>query len=516
MSYRAYFFYKSYSRSRGPSYRRQKANPQPEKKSETPNTKNPPMNDLFEYSARKASEMKKPLAERMRPTRLEDYMGQLDAVGRGKLVRQAMEQDKLFSMIMWGPPGCGKTTLAKLMASETSAHFIQFSAVLSGVKEIRSVIKIAEERRNLYRQHTVLFVDEIHRFNKAQQDAFLHHVESGLITLIGATTENPSFEVIPPLISRCRVIVLEALGDEDLLHILKNALADRERGLGRARLNITDEALNHLVAISEGDARIALNSLELAADLVGGERPVPDGEGPQITITLSSVEKALQKRALLYDKSGEEHYNLISAFHKSLRGSDPDAALYWLGRMLAAGEEPLYVARRMVRFAAEDIGMADPHALNMALNSMEAFRFLGSPEGELALAQSAVYLATAPKSNSIYTAFGKVSKTIKRSGSLATPLHIRNAPTKLMEDVGYGKGYRYAHDYKDAYTAQEYLPEAIRGHRFYEPSDRGFEQTIKKRLDFWRHLKESREDGTVSDKTYGRGKISGSGEGKKS
>ena len=458
------------------------------------------MNDLFEYSARKASEMKQPLAERMRPTLLEDYMGQLDAVGKGKLVRQAIEQDKLFSMILWGPPGCGKTTLAKLMASETSSHFIQFSAVLSGVKEIRSVIKLAEERRNLYRQHTVLFVDEIHRFNKAQQDAFLHHVESGLITLIGATTENPSFEVIPPLISRCRVIVLEALGKEDIRCILKNALEDREKGFGRAGFGIADDALSHLVAISEGDARIALNSLELAVDLVQGEAPGTTEEGPRKTITLASMEKALQKRALLYDKSGEEHYNLISAFHKSLRGSDPDAALYWLGRMLAAGEDPLYVARRMVRFAAEDIGMADPHALNMALNGMEAFRFLGSPEGELALAQSAVYLATAPKSNRIYTAFGKVSKTIKRTGSLATPLHIRNAPTKLMAEVGYGKGYQYAHDHKDAYVAQEYLPKAIRGYRFYEPSGRGFEQTIQKRLVYWRRLKDGREKAHDSGK----------------
>lgn len=464
------------------------------------------MNDLFEYSARQASRMNRPLAERIRPTRLEDYKGQLNAVGEGRLVRQALEQDKLFSMILWGPPGCGKTTLARLMASETSAHFIHFSAVLSGVKEIRSVIKIAEERRNLYHQHTVLFVDEIHRFNKAQQDAFLHHVESGLITLIGATTENPSFEVIPPLISRCRVIVLEALGEDEIRHILKRALADKDAGLGRAGLGITNEALDYLVSISEGDARMALNSLELAAGLAEGDGAAGDEATAGTTITLSSMERALQKKALVYDKAGEEHYNLISAFHKSMRGSDPDGALYWLGRMLAAGEEPLYVARRMVRFAAEDIGMADPHALNIALNGMEAYRFLGSPEGELALAQSAVYLATAPKSNSIYKAHSKVSKTIERTGSLATPLHIRNAPTKLMDDVGYGKGYRYAHDYKDAFVAQEYLPEKIQGHRFYDPSDRGFEQTIQKRLVYWRRWKEERGEAAAHNKPHGYGK----------
>ncbi|MEK6196094.1 MAG: replication-associated recombination protein A, partial [Deltaproteobacteria bacterium] len=322
----------------------------------------------------------------------------------------------------------------------------------------------------------------------------LHHVESGLITLIGATTENPSFEVIPPLLSRCRVIVLTALGEGDLRHILEKALEDREMGLGQAELSISDEALYYLVSISEGDARMALNSLELAAGLVEGDRPEPNETDIGKTITLASVETALQKKALLYDKAGEEHYNLISAFHKSLRGSDPDAAIYWLSRMLAAGEEPLYVARRMVRFAVEDIGMADPNALNVALNGMEAYRFLGSPEGELALAQSAVYLATAPKSNSIYKAYGKVAQTIDRTGSLATPLHIRNAPTKLMADVGYGKGYQYAHDYEDAFVAQEYLPKAIRNHRFYKPTDRGFEQTIRKRLAYWRHLKEGRAE----------------------
>ncbi len=459
------------------------------------------MNDLFEYSASEALRVTQPLAERMRPKRIEDFVGQRDALGEGRLVRQAIEQDKLFSMILWGPPGCGKTTLAKLMAAETSAHFIHFSAVLSGVKEIRSVINIAKDHQSLYRQNTVLFVDEIHRFNKAQQDAFLHHVESGLITLIGATTENPSFEVIPPLISRCRVIVLAALSEKDIRRILVNALDEKVMGLGNEGLDISEDALNYLVSIADGDARMALNSLELAAGLAADEGHVRPESNGRRKITLPSLEIALQKKALQYDKSGEEHYNLISAFHKSLRGSDPDAAVYWLGRMLSAGEEPLYVARRMVRFATEDIGMADPHALNIALNGMEGYRFLGSPEGELALVQSAIYLATAPKSNSVYKAYSKARKTIADTGSLATPLHVRNAPTKLMAEIGYGKGYRYAHDYKDAFVAQEYLPRAIRRHRFYEPADRGFEHTIRKRLEFWRQLREEQAPQVKSGKT---------------
>jgi len=410
-------------------------------------------------------------------------------VGEGGLIRRAMEQDRLFSMILWGPPGCGKTTLARLMAKETSAHFIHFSAVLSGVKEIRGVIKIASEHQNLYRQKTVLFVDEIHRFNKAQQDAFLHHVESGLITLIGATTENPSFEVIPPLISRCRVVILNALENRDIRHILLNALSDGKNGLGSKGLSIADEALEHLVSISDGDARAALNSLETAVALFAGEADAQENGAAQPSITLQHIEKALQKKALQYDKGGEEHYNLISAFHKSLRGSDPDAALYWLGRMLEAGENPLYVARRMVRFASEDIGMADPYALKMALSGMEAYRFLGSPEGELALAQSVIYLATAPKSNSTYTAYGQVRKTVSETGSLPTPLHIRNAPTRLMAEVGYGRGYQYAHDFKNAVTDQTYLPDNIATKRFYKPTDRGFENTIQKRLNRWRQQK---------------------------
>ena len=438
--------------------------------------------DLFEYNSQQSRTKSQPLAERVRPTSLEAFVGQKHLLGKGKLIQTAIETDHLFSMILWGPPGCGKTTLARIVAKETRAHFVHFSAVLSGVKEIRSVIKIAKDQQSLYRQETILFVDEIHRFNKAQQDAFLHHVEDGLITLIGATTENPSFEVIAPLLSRCRVITMKVLSDEDIALIIEFALRDEDRGLGKASWQLSQEAIRYLVQISDGDARMALNNLELVTSLKRADTE-------EKKITLAEIKTALQEKALVYDKSGESHYNLISALHKSMRGSDPDAAIYWLGRMLASGEDPLYVARRMVRFAVEDIGNADPEALNMALNGMEAYRFLGSPEGELALAQVAVYLATAPKSNAIYTAYNKVQETIKQTGSLQTPLHIRNAPTKLMKSIGYGKDYQYAHNYQDAIDSQEYLPEKIRGSQFYHPVDRGHEQTIRKRLDRWRHKK---------------------------
>lgn len=448
--------------------------------------------DLFEYHAQKDGHVSRPLADRMRPMNLDEFIGQRHAVGEGTLIRQAVLKDRIFSMILWGPPGCGKTTLARIFASHTHCHFVHFSAVLSGVKEIRSVIEDAKNQQKLFRKKSVLFVDEIHRFNKAQQDAFLHHVESGLITLIGATTENPSFEVIPPLMSRCRVITLHPLSAKDIDAIVRNALKDKERGLGNMNLMIDEDALSHLIRISDGDARTALNSLETVASLIATNHEDPSKEKP-IKITLQDVERAMERKALLYDKTGDEHYNLISAFHKSLRGSDPDASVYWLGRMLSAGEDPFYIARRMVRFASEDIGNADPRAMEVALSAMEAFRFLGHPEGELALAQAAIYLATAPKSNSIYTAYGEVKAVIDKHGTLPVPLHIRNAPTRLMKEIGYGKDYKYAHDYKDAFVPQDYLPEKLEGRYFYKPTDRGYENRIKQLLEKWRSQKQQKK-----------------------
>ena len=443
--------------------------------------------DIFDYHAQKAAESTRPLAERMRPRHIGEFVGQDAVVSSGSLIRHAIEEDRIFSMIFWGPPGCGKTTLARIIAGETQSYFVHFSAVLSGVKEIRAVIEEAGNQQKIHRKRTILFVDEIHRFNKAQQDAFLHHVESGLITLIGATTENPSFEVIAPLLSRCRVITLDRLTEEDISAIIDMALSDEQRGLGGLNIELAADARDYIVRIADGDARVALNSLEVAGSLVIS-RQKPDSPTTAGDITLKDLEIAIQKKALVYDKGGEEHYNLISALHKSLRGSDPDAALYWLARMLAGGEDPFYIARRMVRFASEDIGNADPNALSITMNAMEAFKFLGHPEGELALAQAAVYLATAPKSNSIYSAFGKTRAAIKKTGSLPVPFHIRNAPTKLMKDIGYGKNYKYAHNYENAIVPQEYLPDELKGQFFYFPTNRGFEKIIKDRLDKWRQL----------------------------
>ncbi|MBC2713833.1 MAG: replication-associated recombination protein A [Desulfobacteraceae bacterium] len=452
--------------------------------------------DLFEHQAQKATAGSRPLADRMRPVRLDQFIGQEQAVGNGSLIRNAIENDRIFSMILWGPPGCGKTTLARIIAEQTRCHFSHFSAVLSGVKDIRNVIEAARQQRNFHQNRTIVFVDEIHRFNKAQQDAFLHHVESGLITLVGATTENPSFEVIPALLSRCQVITLSSMSESDMKVLLNRALSDNTNGLGRLELTYSDSALDHIIGISDGDARAALNALEISA--VYAASKTIRNDNAKYKVPLKAVENALQRKALIYDKSGEAHFNLISAFHKSLRGSDPDAAIYWLGRMLSSGEDPMYIARRMVRFASEDVGNADPSALSVAMAAMEAFRFLGSPEGDLCLAQAAVYLATAPKSNSIYTAYEQTLKTIKQTGALPVPMHIRNAPTRLMKDLGYGKDYKYAHDYKDAFVPQNHLPEKLQNEIFYTPTTRGYEKIVKERLDKWRALKKQHQKTDLS------------------
>ncbi len=438
--------------------------------------------DLFESRQESDPASPRPLADRMRPEELVDFVGQDHLTAPGSLLRKAIEEDRLFSMLLWGPPGCGKTTLAGIIARSTRAEFIQISAVLSGVKDIRAVIDRAREQRTLYRKRTLLFVDEIHRFNKAQQDAFLQHVENGLIILVGATTENPSFEVIPALVSRCRVFVLKSLAPESILVILQRALTDLRKGLGLAEDTFTLEALTHIAGLCDGDARIALANLETAALHFSGKTG----------ITREDVETAVEKKSLLYDKAGEEHFNLISAFIKSLRGSDPDAAIYWMDRMLMAGDDPLYLIRRMIRFATEDVGMADPGALTMVLNAGDAFRVLGVPEGEDVLFQAAVYLATAPKSNSIYLAHKKVRQTIRDTGYQPVPLHLRNAPTRLMKDLEYGRGYQYAHDFKDAVVSQSHLPDALAEARFYFPNDRGYEKTVRQRLEAWLKLRKEK------------------------
>ena len=420
-----------------------------------------------------------PLADRMRPRSLEEFVGQSHLLGEGKILRIALAQGEIPSLIFWGPPGTGKTSLAMLIAGHVRAAFVPFSAVTAGIKEIKEVIAEADRRLRGGGQRTVLFVDEIHRFNKAQQDAFLPHVERGTITLIGATTENPSFEVIAPLLSRAKVLVLQPLSEPEVGTILDRALTDAERGLGRASVQAVPEVLEAIARWANGDARAALNLLELSARLAAG------GSAPGC-ITLAVVQEAAQHKSLLYDKAGEEHYNLISALHKSLRGSDPDAALYWLARMLSSGEDPLYLARRLVRFASEDIGNADPRALTLAIAAKDAYHFLGSPEGELALAQCVTYLATAPKSNAVYVAFGAARSDVASAPAEPVPLHIRNAPTALMKEVGYAEGYKYAHDYEAGYVEQEYLPERLRGRVYYRPTDRGLEAEIKKRLAVWR------------------------------
>jgi putative ATPase len=413
----------------------------------------------------------------MRPKKLEDLVGQDHLIGPETVLGKALRSGNLFSVILWGPPGSGKTTLAKLIAQYTQNPFQSFSAVTSGMKELREVLSGAEKVYRLSGKATVLFVDEIHRFNKAQQDGFLPHVESGLIVLVGATTENPSFEIIPPLLSRARVMVLRPLQKEDLRTILNRALSDKESGLGELEIEMTPRAMEHLIDLSSGDARIALNNLEMAVNYVS-----PNQEGKRI-LDLEEIEKALSRKALPYDKAGEEHYNIISAFHKSLRGSDAQASLYWLYRMLMAGEDPLFICRRMIRFASEDIGLADARALQVALAAFEAWEKVGPPEAELALAEAAVYLASAPKSNALYLAEKAVKTEIESSGAQPVPLHIRNAPTKLMKELGYSRGYLYPHNYPGARVKQEYLPERLRGKVFYRPSNRGAEKGIHKNLE---------------------------------
>jgi putative ATPase len=430
--------------------------------------------DLFSAQGERERKRRAPLAERMRPATLHEFVGQAHLLGPGRIVREMVESHTIHSLILWGPPGTGKTTLAHLLARAANAEFVAFSAVLSGVKELREIIAAAADRQRLHGRATILFVDEIHRFNKAQQDAFLPHVENGTIVLLGATTENPSFEVIAPLLSRTRVLVLEPLTADDVAALLTRALTDRERGLGALELSLADEALRFLAERAHGDARVALGTLEVAAGLAR-QRGIT-------VLDLRLVEEALQQKALRYDKGGEEHYNVISAFIKSMRASDPDAAVYWLMRMLEAGEDPLFVARRMIIFAAEDVGNADPRALQVAVAAKDAFHFVGLPEGRIPLAQAATYLATAAKSNASYRAMLAAGAAVKEHGALPVPLALRNAPTPLMKGLGYGADYRYPHDYENALVAQQCLPDDIADARFYEPTDRGAEAEIRDRM----------------------------------
>ena len=439
---------------------------------------------LFDQGPTDRRPVRAPLADRLRPRTFDELLGQDELLGPGRPLREAIERDTLHSIILWGPPGTGKTTIARIIARMTRARFVAFSAVLSGIKEIKAVMAEAQEARRKLGRRTILFIDEIHRFNKAQQDAFLPRVEAGDIVLIGATTENPSFEVNSALLSRSQVFVLRPLSVDEILKILEQGLADPERGLGNEAVEVVPEAIQAIAQYANGDARVALNLLEsvVAAAPSGG------GAGRR-RVEVAFVEQAAQRRALLYDRAGEEHYNLISALHKSMRNSDPDAAVYWLARMLESGEDPLYIARRLVRFASEDVGNADPQALAVAVAAKDAAHFIGMPEANTALAQAAIYLATAPKSNAVYTAYQRASGDALRDEAEQVPLHLRNAPTRLMKDLDYGKGYAYAHDEREGTTPMECLPPKLAGRKYYRPTDRGFEKEIKRRLEGWEAIK---------------------------
>ena len=439
---------------------------------------------LFDFQEEEQLKKDAPLAVRMRPRNLSEFIGQEHLVGAGKPLRKAIEADHFPSIILWGPPGSGKTTLASIISRATKSYFSPVSAVSAGVNDLRAIVEEARERRGLYQQKTILFIDEIHRFNKIQQDAILPFVENGTIVLIGATTENPSFEVTSPLLSRCHVFTLNPLTNEQIKLILKQVLCDNERGLCKLKLELEDKALEYIIVMSNGDARNALNILEMITAIT----PTASRGGQKIS--LSQVKETMQHRTLFYDKTGEQHYNIISALHKSLRGSDPDASLYWLGRMLEAGEDPLYIARRLVRFATEDIGVADPQALIIAISAQQAVHFIGMPEGNLALAETVIYLATAPKSNSVYRAYSQVQQDVANTRGEPVPLHLRNPVTPLMKNMGYGKGYKYAHDYNNSYVKQQNLPDPIRDKKYYIPGDQGYEKEIRKRLNSWSDSKE--------------------------
>lgn len=433
------------------------------------------MNDLFDAQRERLLARNAPLATRMRPRTLDDFVGQEQIVGPGTLLRRLIENDRLASLILWGPPGTGKTTLARIIAERTRAHFVPLSAVSAGVADLRAAVKEAKDRLGMHSGRTILFIDEVHRFNKAQQDAILPHVEDGTVVLIGATTENPSFEVNSALLSRARVFVLRPLGDDALRRLIGRALTDPERGLGDERARLTDDALELLANFANGDARFALNTLELAV------AAAPPGAGERV-VDAALVAEAAQRRAAVYDKAGESHFDTISALHKSLRDSDPDGSLYWLARMLESGDDPLYVTRRLVRFASEDVGLADPRALMLAMATQQAVHFLGWPEANTALAELAIYLATAPKSNAAYTAYSAVRTDVEQTRNDPVPLHLRNAPTALMKGLGYGAGYQYAHDDPDAITTQAHLPANLAGRRYYHPTERGFEATLGERM----------------------------------